>query len=405
MQRRRRPSRPVRASDTARPGRVAAAWWACGLAWLLGLGTVTLAIIGQVPPRQLLEGYIVLGPLFGMPAALLGTRIVARRADNRIGWILLGMGLAQTIAQFANIYSTYTSTIRPGALPAGGFAGWLYAWAWIPIVTAGPWLLLLFPDGRLPSRRWRPVAWAAGANMLLFAGGGAIAAAPTDAWSRWYDLFTVMLFPVTDLLALAGVVALLLRMRRSRGVARQQAKWFAYAAIPWVMVDLAGVALSPLAGALGSLIALTGLLGAIWVAVFRHRLYDIDRLLNRTLVYGLLTVTLGAAYVVAVVVLGQVFATVGGHSSNLVIAGATLAVAALFQPARQRIQTAVDRRFNRRRYDTASTIQAFSARLREEIDLDTLSAELVTVVDRTLEPTTVSLWLRPPANRSGRVDH
>ncbi len=321
------------------------------------------------------------------------------------------MGLTQTIAQFANVYSTYTFTIHPGALPAGGLASWLYAWTWIPIVAAGPWLLLLFPDGRLPSRRWRPVAWAAGASMLLFVGGSASTAAripgarlaqmaqgaaPTDTWSRWYDLFTSVLFPVADVLAQIGVVALLLRMRHSRGAARQQAKWFAYAAIPWVMVDLAGVALSPFAGALGSLIALTGLLGAIWVAVFRHRLYEIDRLLNRTLVYGLLTVTLGAAYVVAVVVLGQVFATVGGNS-NLVIAGATLAVAALFQPARQRIQTAVDRRFNRRRYDAVKTIEAFSARLREEIDLDTLSAELVAVVDRTIEPTTVSLWLRPPA--------
>ncbi len=344
QERRRQPSRGLRAPDTARSGRVAAAWSVCGLAWLPGLGTITLAVIGRVPPRQLLEGYIVLGPLFGMPAALLGARIVARKADNRIGWILLGMGLAQTIAQFANVYSAYTFTIHPGALPAGGFASWLYAWAWTPIVAAGPWLLLLFPDGRLPSRRWRPVAWAAGTSVLLFAGGSAITAAPipgatlaqlaqgaapTDAWSRWYDIFTSAIFPVTDLLALIGVVALLLRMRRSRGAARQQAKWFAYAAVPWVMVDLAAVALSPFAGALGSLIALTGLLGAIWVAVLRHRLYEIDRLLNRTLVYGLLTVALGAAYAVALVVLGQVFARVGGRSS-LVVAGATLAVAALF---------------------------------------------------------------------------
>jgi hypothetical protein len=390
------------------------AWSACGLAWLFGLGTITLAIVGRVSPRQLLEGYVVLGPLFGMPAALLGTRIVARKAGNRIGWILLGMGLAQTIAQFANIYSTITFTIHPGALPAGEFASWLYAWAWTPIVAAAPWLLLLFPDGRLPSRRWRPVAWAAAATMLLFAGGSAVTAAPipgarlaqlaqgaapTDAWSRWYDLFTSLLFPVTDLLALLGVVALLLRIRRSRGVARQQAKWFAYAAIPWVLVDLAAVALSPFAGALGSLIALTGLLGAIWVAVFRHRLYEIDRLLNRTLVYGLLTVTLGAAYAVAVVLLGQVFATVGGHSS-LVVAGATLAVAALFQPARRRIQTAVDQRFDRRRYDAATTIGRFSARLRQEVDLETLAAELLTVVDQTMQPTKVSLWLRPSRGMS-----
>jgi hypothetical protein len=214
-------------------------------------------------------------------------------------------------------------------------------------------------------------------------------------------MFTSVLFPVTELLLLIGVVALLLRMRQSRGAARQQTKWFAYAAIPWVMVDLAAVILPPFAGALGSLIALTGVLGAIWVAVFRYRLYEIDRLINRTLVYGLLTALLGAVYAGLVLGLGQLFGGIAARPPSLAVAAATLAVAALFQPARRSIQQGVDRRFNRRRYDAAQTIEAFSARLREQLDLDMLSAELLGVVDQTMEPTRVTLWLRPAAQRQG----
>jgi hypothetical protein len=200
----------------------------------------------------------------------------------------------------------------------------------------------------------------------------------------------------------AAVLSVVLRFRRSRGVERQQLKWFTYAAALMGAFLLLSDYLFPQSGVVEVLYGLAVALVpvAAGVAVLRYRLYDIDRLVNRTLVYGALTALLGAVYAGAVLVLGQLFGGVGGDPPSLAVAGATLAVAALFQPARRRIQAVVDRRFNRRRYDAAETIQAFSTRLRDQIDLDTLSAELLAVVDQTMEPTRVSLWLRPSTHRA-----
>ena len=195
---------------------------------------------------------------------------------------------------------------------------------------------------------------------------------------------------------------MVLRFRRSRGVERQQLKWFTYAATLLILFLLLSDYLFPQSGVVellyGLVVALVPI--AAGVAVLRYRLYDIDRLINRTLVYAALTALLGAVYAAAVLVLGQVFGGVGGNPPSWAVAGATLAVAALFQPARGRTQAVVDRRFNRRKHDAAKTVQAFSTRLRDQIDLDTLSAELLAVVDQTMEPTRVSLWLRPPPHGS-----
>jgi hypothetical protein len=195
---------------------------------------------------------------------------------------------------------------------------------------------------------------------------------------------------------LPALIGLLLRFQRSRGTERQQLKWFLFGGTLTVLGVLAPSAV---------FLAVTGIgipIGA-GIAILKHHLYDIDRLLNRTLVYGLLTALLGGAYALAVLLLGQLFGGIGAKPPSWAVAGATLAVAALFQPARRRIQNAVDRRFNRRRYDAARTIEAFSARLRDEVDLDTLSAELLAVVDQTVQPTRASLWLRPSAKVSGRA--
>ena len=196
----------------------------------------------------------------------------------------------------------------------------------------------------------------------------------------------------------------MLRFRRSRGEERQQLKWFTYAGA-LLPLALLGDFLSGAAGELLFAVPVVFLPVATGIAILRHRLYDIDRLINRTLVYGLLTVILGLIYAATVLVLGQVFGGLGDNPPNWVIAGATLAVAALFQPARRRIQAAVDGRFNRRKYNAAGTIELFSARLREQVDLDTLSAELLAVVDQTMQPTLAWLWLRPSvpgARRTGR---
>jgi hypothetical protein len=198
---------------------------------------------------------------------------------------------------------------------------------------------------------------------------------------------------------------MVVRFRRARGEERQQLKWFTYAAVlsvlVWLVFIVTGVA-DRLPAALGIPVLLLWLVAvpaAIGVAMLRYRLYDIDRLINRTLVYGLLTALLGSVYAGLVLALGQLL----GRSSSLAVAIATLTIAAAFQPARRRIQQAADRRFNRRRYNAVKTVEAFSARLREQIDLDTLSAELLAVVDQTMEPTRASLWLRLSAERSQRL--
>jgi hypothetical protein len=203
---------------------------------------------------------------------------------------------------------------------------------------------------------------------------------------------------VLTALLLPAVSSLVVRFRRAVGVERQQLKWFGYGVALLTLLGVFGPiadAAGPVTRALVFPVLVSGIPAAIGIAVLRYRLYDIDRIINRTLVYGLLTALLGGVYAGVVLILGQLFGGIGDSPPSWVIASATLAAAALFQPARHRIQVAVDRRFNRRRYNTATTIQAFSTRLRDQIELDTLTAELLAVVDQTVEPTQVSLWLRP----------
>jgi hypothetical protein len=220
------------------------------------------------------------------------------------------------------------------------------------------------------------------------------------------DLVNAASRAIITALYLAGAGSLLLRLRRSRGIRRQQLKWVAYAATLLVGLLLAvglleGRRLPPLVQLAADLcLFVLGVLGtptAVAVAILRHRLYDIDRIINRTLVYGLLTAGLGLGYAGSVLVLGQLFGGVTNDPPSWAVAGVTLAVAALFRPARRRVQAGVDRLFNRSRYDAARTIEAFSARLREQVGLKPLTVELLAVVDQTMRPTTVSLWLRPDA--------
>jgi hypothetical protein len=208
-------------------------------------------------------------------------------------------------------------------------------------------------------------------------------------------------FVVAGLAIPVGAWSLVVRFRRGRGVERQQLRWLAVAAVPVAVAAVAALAAPALAGNEVALeevpgVCLAVLPLAIGAAILRYRLYDLDRIISRTVTYGLLTVLLGGGYAVVVLGLGQLL----GRDSSLVVAGATLAVAGVFQPARRRIQAVVDRRFNRRRYDAAMTIEGFSARLRDEVDLGTLTGELLAVVEQTMQPTQVSLWLRPPVGAS-----
>ncbi|MDP9208119.1 MAG: hypothetical protein M3O65_06400, partial [Actinomycetota bacterium] len=316
--------------------------------------------------------------------AVVGTLIASRQPGNPIGWLLCGLALWGATAELAEAYG-YVAAER--GLPGGVAGEWLISWSWIVDVAAWVVVVLLFPDGRLLGRRWRVAIWISLAGAVLAFVGQALNANLTEDFSGGRNPLGVdsplvdAAWPVGNTLLVAGLVAAVassvLRYRRAHGVERQQLKWFAFAGLILALVmPLAAafwyrsVLLQVLYG-----VAFTAMPLAIGAAILRYRLYDIDRIVSRTLAWALLTVVLGLGYAGVVLGLGRLLP----DSSSLVVAAATLAVAAVFQPVRRRIQAAVDRRFNRHRFDTARTIQAFSGRLREEVDLDSLSAELLTV--------------------------
>jgi hypothetical protein len=268
-------------------------------------------------------------------------------------------------------------------------------------------VLLVFPDGRLPSPRWRWAAWLAGAGVAVMTLGMAastlgdpvrIALSEEEPGGLPGLVLDVSVIAAAASF-LAALVSLAQRWRRARGNEREQLKWVAFAAgLALVANIVLQIFQLPGLGLVGVMLVPVGAA----VAILRYRLYDIDRIISRTLGYGLLTALLGLVYVAGVFVFGRLL-NPGGKPSGLAVAASTLAVAALFQPARRRVQAAVDRRFNRARYDAARTVAAFSARLRDQIDLDTLSTELLAVVDQTMEPTQVSFWLRPPPPGSSDI--
>ncbi len=272
-------------------------------------------------------------------------------------------------------------------------------WIWVLGHAGVVFLLLLFPTGRPVSRRWRPVVWFAAAviGALLFVTatlGGPLEAAPrldNPFGLPTPRFFVMVLIAMILALEVLGCVSLAVRFFYSRGVERQQIKWVAFGAAILAVYLLTNI-LSPVPRWIG---ALAPAVMIATIAVLRHRLYDIDVVINRTLVYGSLTATLVVVYVGSVVLLQSLFRAVTGQESQLAVVASTLAIAALFHPLRRRIQAFIDRRFYRRKYDAARVLASFGATLRDEVDLDTLSSELVTVVEETIQPSHVSLWLRP----------
>jgi hypothetical protein len=343
--------------------------------------------------------------LFGWFGAL----IVSRRPGHPIGWVLCALGLMSGFGAFAVEYAVYGLITRPGAVPAAATVAWCDTWEFAVDFGLLAALLLLFPSGRPPSPRWRWVLWLAATGVVL-ATVGALGLWPLRgrALLQLYtpDPVGVLGVPyqlgawATEVAILAAVASLVVRFRRARGAERQQLKWLLYwVAVLVVSFPITAAALDKMSSELAADLIFALLIVpiplAVGVAIVRHRLYDIDRLINRTLVYGLLTALLGTVYAGMVLVLGQLFGGLGAEPPSWAVAAATLAAAALFQPARRRIQQAVDRRFNRHKYDAAKTIERFSGRLRDELDLHTLSAELLAVIDQTMQPTSASLWLRP----------
>jgi hypothetical protein len=383
------------------------AWALCILSATLALASVALASFNGENLLELVANHHAIGILNALVLPLIGALIVVGDRHHLLARLLIVAGaflaMYNLAAQYAPLALGLTS--RGLSLPGGDLASWLTSWTNLPgIVILAIFLILLFPDGRPPSRRWRPVAWAGAVVLVVPTAILAVGYWPlrgpqliTQEGSQ-PPLVGAMFWTAFQgalLLGAISVVALVLRFRRAGAVQRQQIKWFAYGAALSIPLSLFPEARpwGPYLEFLGTVLLLAGL----GIGIFRYRLWDIDRLVNRTLVYGLLTAVLGAVYVGLVLILGQLFGGIGTKTPSWAVAGATLAVAALFQPARRRIQQTVDRRFNRRKYNAAKTIEAFSIRLRDQVDLDTLSAELLAAVDQTMQPASASLWLRPSA--------
>jgi len=339
-----------------------------------------------------------------------GQVIATRQPGNAIGWLFLGVGVSASLGSLSGAYAQYWIDTGRGAQALGETAAWYAELSWIPfILVPATFLLLLFPDGHLLSPRWRPFAWCAGVGIVgdFVAEGlrpGSIPdypglENPYGIESGWISV----LQPVAVLLLVTGIFAsvasVIVRFRRARGAQRQQMKWIAFAGAVAAVTILV---MTPLYEVVGEAVAnitmmlsVLGLPAATAIAIVRYRLYDIDVVINRALVYGSLTATLAAVYVGSVLLL-QLALSGLTQGSGLAVAASTLTVAALFQPARRRIQKTVDRRFFRSRYDAAQTLTAFGLRLRDEVDLSALSADLQAVVVETMRPDHVSLWLRPP---------
>jgi hypothetical protein len=382
------------------------AWGLCALTWLGVIATLTLALLsGDARPVEVgpIEGDFVSGGA-EVAFATMGALIVTRHPRNTVGWISCLLPLGLTLAFFSGEYATYALLAEPGSLPGGLLMAWLTGWIWAPSMLAGLLLLLLFPNGRPPSPRWRPVAWltlvgAIGAAFHEALSPGRLSGFPRDnpfglggaggelaqALASSYVLVTIAF--------LASAASLVVRLRRASGDELQQLKWLASGGVVlFVAVLTTNLNLSdPLAIFAGLIVVAV----AVGVSILRYRLYDIDVVINRALVYGSLTATLAGTYLGSVLLLELVLNGVTADN-GLAIAGSTLAAAALFRPARRRIQATVDHRFYRRKYDAVRTIAAFGARSRDEVDLDALGLELIAVTAETMQPAHVSLWMREP---------
>jgi hypothetical protein len=391
-----------------------------GLAW--GLWALTMLGVAVVPwmdrllrqaDRADLVSLVpdaVVGPLLAvLSAATVGAVLASRRPHHPVGWLLLGFALSLTASGVISSYVTYGLLARPGALPAAHLVARYYPATGTAALALLSLMLLLTPTGSPPSARWRWWAFVTAATPVALVLVVPVAPGRLDpqlllADSPFSDralggvllVATRVALVVTALAVAVAAGSLVLRFRRAHGVERQQLRWVALAAALMLLafpVVLASVALGiPVLAEWAPAVWVVVLPVAVGAAILRYRLYDLDRIISRTLAYGLLTLLLGGGYAAVVLGLGQLL----GRESPLVVAAATLAVAALFQPARRRIQAVVDRRFNRRRHDTARIIEGFAARLRDQVDLDTLTAELLAVAEQTMQPTLASLWLRSP---------
>src|SRR5829696_410906 len=397
----------------------AAAWLAWSLCLLCAVLAVASLFLVLLNGSTLGEIFMAWGPSILTLATLtvsfsvVGALIASHRPENPIGWIFLAVGFLQGFLSAADQYAIYALLTNPGALPLGGEASWLGQWIWAPgLGLSLVFLPLLFPDGHPPSNRWRPVGWLGGLSIgltvvssmtLLWPERGPALLTGDESPSHLLQvLVDFIAVPILFVAGLGAVISLFVRFRRARGDERQQIKWFASAAaltLVWILVFGQSIlhGLPEAIVALLFLLVLPSIPIATSIAIFRYRLYDIDRIINRTLVYGSLTLMLALVYFGGVTATQAVFQALTGQLKlpQLVVVASTLVIAALFNPLRRRIQSFIDKRFYRSKYDARKTLEAYSTKLRDETDLQTLNNDLVGVVTETMQPAHASLWLRP----------
>jgi hypothetical protein len=435
----------------------AAAWLAWSL-WALCVALIALTLLldfltGEVIPAGVSGerpglGFSVLTGVLSLAFPTVGALIASRLPTNPIGGLFCGMGLLYGAGRFTTAYADYALT-ENFTFPGGESVAWFSACLWFASLTLGVFLILLFPDGWLPSRRWRLVAWAALFGAALSTLGTALMPDKLIVTHPYvdnpfgvigviggfttYELFGASRFLGMTLLltsSLTVLFSLILRLHHTRGIERQQIRWFLFAAVPLTvflgLIELEllilnltndfylrfdflfnnGTSIFPSWETFRGVqfVAVFALLSTpvfTYIAILKYRLYDIDVVINRTLVYGSLTTMLVALYFGGIVVLQRVFVLLTGQQSTLAVVASTLAIAALFVPLRRRVQGFVDRRFYRRKYDARKTLEAFSTKLKNETDLEALNNDLVGVVRETMQPAHVSLWLRPETPGKG----
>ncbi len=397
-------------AGVARPAAIAGWIVATALA-LVGLGLMLATLSTAVRGVWAFRGFSI---AIGLASATVGAVVVIKVPGNPIGWLFMAGGLLGSVQGAAEEYAVAGILAAPGTLPAPRVAAWLSGWIWIPAEAAMlAFLPLVFPSGHLPSRRWQPLAWFdAGCAALATLGAmflpgrldnaayldnpyALVRAIPGD--DRW-----VAYLPLVAAIA-AGGIALALAFRQSRGVRHQQLKWLAFsvalagAALALIPLGSSGIGVLPTwASKLAQILVVAGILGipvAAGIAVLRYRLWDIDRIISRTVAYAVVTAVLASSFAVLVVLLQGLLAPFT-ESSALAVAGSTLAVAAIFQPLRRRIQAVVDRRFNRAHVDAVLAEQEMASLIRDQVDTSAVVRVLVAETERTVQPASAGIWIR-----------
>ena len=400
-----------------------AASWASWLAWSLWGLSLTLTVVALLllalnlshPHTHIFDTWLdnTLNAVF---FSTVGAIVASRRPENPVGWLLCLYGLAQSIYHFSAQYAIYALLAQPNSLPAGEAMAWVFSWLLPIIIGFSVFFILMFPTGRLPSRRWQWVTWLTVAFILVGAISDAFSSGPVDdlgpirnplgiqGFSNHYA--AILYNMVATFLLVAAASSVFMRLRRAIGVERQQIKWFSYAAAATVIGLVLAYVIPEMIEAplwyerLGYtilLVLIPAIPISIGIAILKYHLYDIDIIINRTLVYGTLTLMLALVYFGCVTATQAIFQTLTGQERlpQVAIVVSTLVIAALFNPLRRRIQSFIDRRFYRSKYDARKTLEGFSEKLRDETDLEALSDDLVGVVRETMQPAHVSLWLRP----------